>query len=149
MARKNKVGDYSYSRTAKIRGREDQGRYAVVQKDRDYTRVVRRSSDGTAAGPGELVPTADVFDLKLTHVVPLGQRGTITLPGDFRHDLGLEEGTPLEIIQEDDGRLSIRPLSRIPATASDLELKDLLDRVTPNNLHHEVATGEAVGQEAW
>ena len=149
MVRKNKLGEYSYSRTAIVRGREGDGRYAVIQKDRDHSRVVRRCSDGSAPGVGELVRTADLFDLRPTHIVPTGQRGTITLPGEFRRDLGIEEGTPLEIIQEDDGRLSIRPLSPIPREGHAAELNDLVDRITPENLHGEVSTGEAVGRESW
>jgi len=149
MARKAKAGEYSYSRTAKIRGREDHGRYAVIHKDREHTRVVRRGPDGTAPGPGELVPTADLIDLRPTEVVMLGQRGTLTLPGYFRRDLGLEEGTPVEIILKEDGEISLRPLVKVAHTGRALELKDLLDRVTPENVHHEVVTGEAVGREAW
>ena len=115
MARRTKSGDYSYSRTAKVRGREDHGRFAVIQKDGDQARVVRRRPDGTAPGPGELIPAADLVDLRPTEVVVLGQRGTLTLPGDFRRDLGLEEGTPMEIIPEEDGTMSIRRLNRLRA----------------------------------
>ena len=114
MARKSKAaGNYSYNRTALIRGREDQGRFAVIEEKRNQTRVVFRLQDGSAPGEGILVPTSDVLDLKPTEVVPTGQRGTITLPSEFRRDLGIEEGTPLEIIREDDGRLSIRVLTPI------------------------------------
>jgi antitoxin MazE len=149
MPRKNKAGEYSYERTARIRGRDDAGRFAVIQLDRDHARVVRRLPDGSAPGPGELVRTADVFDIKPTHVVPTGQRGTITLPGEFRRNLGIEEGTPLEIIQEDDGRLSIRPLSRIAIAGPSAELNDLLAGVTPENLHGEIDAGDTVGRESW
>jgi antitoxin MazE len=149
VARRTISGEYSYSRTAQIRGREQEGRYAVIQKDRNQTRVARRRLDGSAIGAGELVPTADVFDLKPTHVVPTGQRGTITLPGELRRNLGIEEGTPLELIQEEDGRISIRPLSLISTPALTATLNDLLDGITPENLHDEVSTGEAVGREFW
>ena len=123
MARKTKAGDYSYSRTARVRGHENHGRYAVVEINRDHTRVVRRRPDGTAPGPGQLVPTTDLMDLRPTQVVVLGQRGTLTLPGDFRRDLGLEEGAALEIVMEEDGTMSIRPLSRIPDPSSGLDLE--------------------------
>ena len=33
--------------------------------------------------------------------------------------------------------------------ATELELKYLLERVTPENLHGEVSTGESVGREFW
>lgn len=148
MARKNKLGDYSYTRTARVRGREADGRFAVIQCDREHTRVVSRREDGTAAGAGELVRTADVFDLKPTHVVPTGQRGTLTLPQEMRRDLGIEEGTPLEITLED-GRLSIRPLSRNSSGGPSAELVNLVARITPENRHGEVSTGDAVGKESW
>ena len=148
MARKNKAGDYSYTRTARVQGREEDGRFAVIQRDREHSRVVSRREDGTAPGAGELVRTADLFDIKPTQVVPTGQRGTLTLPQEMRRDLGIEEGTPLEIVQEN-GWLSIRPLSRISTGGPSAELTDLVDRITPENSHGEVSTGAAVGQESW
>jgi antitoxin MazE len=90
-----------------------------------------------------------LFDIKPTYVVPTGQRGTITLPGEVRRSLGIEEGTPLEIIQEDDGRLSIRPLSRVNEEGSEAGLNELLERITPENLHGEIDFGPTVGGEAW
>ena len=149
MARKSRSGEYAYSRTALIRGREDDGRYAVIQADREHTRVVQRLPDGRAPGAGELVQTADVYDIKPTRVVPTGQRRTVTLPGEFCRGLGIEEGTPLDVIHEDDGRLSIRPLRRIPSESPAAELDDLLNGITPENLHGEIPTGDAVGREAW
>jgi antitoxin MazE len=149
MARRGKSGDYSYSQTARIRGHENDGRYAVIQIDRDQSRVAPRRPDGTAIGPGMLVRTADLFDLKRTQIVPTAQRGTITLPGDFRRDLGIEQGTPLEITLEVDGRLSILPLRRMPTAGPAADLDDLLGRITPENVHGEVSTGEAVGRESW
>lgn len=149
MARRNKAGEYSYTRSAQVRGLTGNRRYAVIQRDRDRTRVVPIDPDGSAAGDGVLVPTSDVYDVRPTHVVPTGQRGTITLPGEFRRNLGIEEGTPIEITQEDDGRLSIRPLKPRREEDHSAQLEVLLQRITPANLHGEVATGEAVGLEAW
>jgi antitoxin MazE len=149
MARRKSSGDYSYTRTAMVCGHEDDGRYAVILQKRDHSRVVKRLPDGSAPGEGIKVQTSDVFDLKPTRVIETGQRGTITLPGEFRRDLGIEEGTLLEIIQEEDGRLSIRPLSPIPTEGHAVELNDLVNRITPENLHGEVSTGEAVGRESW
>ncbi len=149
MARRNKASGYAYSWTAMIRGREDHGRYAVIRQDREHARVVRRRADGTAAGTGELVRIGDLFDAKPTQIVPVGLRGTVTLPGEMRRNLGFEDGTPVEVIQEDDGTLSLRPLCRIIPTATGLQLNDLLDRVTPDNLHGEIATGAAAGREGW
>jgi antitoxin MazE len=43
-----------------------------------------------------------------------------------------------------DGKLLVTPLSQ-PA----ITLEELLKRVTPQNLHHEVDMGPAVGGEVW
>jgi antitoxin MazE len=43
-----------------------------------------------------------------------------------------------------EGTLRITPLERPPIT-----LESLLQQVTPQNLHHEVDTGPAVGVEVW
>jgi hypothetical protein len=68
-ARRTSQGEYSYARTALVHGREAEGRFTVIQMDREHTRVVRRRADGTAPGFGELVRTEDVFDVKPTRVV--------------------------------------------------------------------------------
>lgn len=149
MARKNKAGAYSYTRSAQVRGLTGNRRYAVIQRDREQTRVVPIEPDGTAAGDGVLVPTTDVYDVRPTHIVPTGQRGTITLPSELRRNLGIEEGTLIEITQQADGRLSIRPLKPRRAEDTLAQLEVLLRGITPANLHSEVATGEAVGLEAW
>jgi antitoxin MazE len=43
-----------------------------------------------------------------------------------------------------DGKLLVTPL-RLPAVT----LGELLQGITPQNLHHEVDMGPAVGNEAW
>jgi len=148
VARRNKSGDYSYTRTAKIRGREQEGRFAVIRKDSEQARVARRRSDGTAEGDGELVQSADLRDIKPPQIVLTAQRGTITLPGEMRRDLGIEEGTPLQIIQEADGRLTIEPLKRTSASLT-VDLADLLLGITPENIHGEIDFGDSVGREVW
>ncbi len=37
----------------------------------------------------------------------------------------------------------------VPIAPAELTLDQLLERVTPDNLHGETKTGEAVGQEVW
>lgn len=149
MARRNVAGQYAYRRTALLRGREPEGRFAVIQKDREQTRVAQRLPDGSAPGPGFLVPTSEVYDVKPTHVVPVGKRGTITLPEPIRQELGIEEGTPLEIMLQDDHRLSVRPLTRTPGPVPPAVLDELVRRITPENLHGEVSVGGPVGGESW
>ena len=146
MARKSKSGDHSYSRTAKIRGRESEGLFALVVRHPEHSRVARIRADGTAdASTEELVPTSELVEIKSTHIVPIGQRGTFTLPAELRRNLSIEENTPLQIIEED-GWFSVRPL-RSPSPK--IQLNDLLSRITPENLHGEFSTGDPVGREAW
>ena len=44
----------------------------------------------------------------------------------------------------EDGKLVIAPLAK-----TELSLKQLLSKVTPENIHHEVETGPAAGNEIW
>ena len=37
----------------------------------------------------------------------------------------------------------------VPLAPAELTLDQLLEGVTPDNLHHEIETGEAVGHEVW
>jgi antitoxin component of MazEF toxin-antitoxin module len=60
-----------------------------------------------------------------------------------------EEGTPPELIQEKHQPSSISPPSHTSTAEVTAKLRDLLARVTPDNLHAEVSTGEAVGREPW
>jgi antitoxin MazE len=111
--------------------------------------VARLRADGTAdARTEELVPTSHVIEIKTTYVVPTGQRGTVTLPADLRKSLAIEEDTPL-LITEEDGWFAVRPLSPPAVTVAVARLEELMDRATPENLHGEVSTGEAVGRESW
>ena len=123
--------------------------WAVIVQSRDHTRVARIRADGTAdVHTEELVLTSDVIEIKPTHVVPTAQRGTVTLPAEVRRNLEIEEETPLQIIEED-GWFSVRPLNRLRAASPEVELNELLSRITPENLHGEVSAGDAAGREAW
>jgi antitoxin MazE len=55
----------------------------------------------------------------------------------------LEQGTLVEMSLHD-GKLLVTPL-----TQSAITLEELLKHVTPQNLHHEIDTGSAVGGEVW
>jgi antitoxin MazE len=63
--------------------------------------------------------------------------------------LGIEQGTPFEIIQEEDGPLSVRPLQRVKAPDREALPKDLVEGITPENLHGEIDWGKPVGKEIW
>jgi len=67
----------------------------------------------------------------------------VRIPKAFAHDVGLEEGSPVEIAVRG-GALVITPRAPQPLT-----LQQLLDGITDENLHEEITTGESLGSEAW
>ena len=78
-----------------------------------------------------------------TRVQKWGNSLALRIPKSFAEDIGLQKETPVEVSLAD-GKLVITPV-----TAPELTLKQLLAGVTKENLHHEVDTGSAVGNEAW
>ena len=51
-----------------------------------------------------------------THYVTVQSRGTVALPVDLRRRLHLDEpGAQLQIIEDDDGRVELRPVLPVPA----------------------------------
>ncbi len=65
----------------------------------------------------------------------------LRIPGLLAKDLDLKEGSHVEIRQEDN-RIVIIPVRKT-------DLKELLSRVTKDNIHAETDTGTPVGNEAW
>lgn len=64
----------------------------------------------------------------------------IRIPKFLALKVGLEEGSEVDLDVED-GHLVIKPKSA--------SLDELLSKVTPENLHQEVSTGERQGRESW
>jgi bifunctional DNA-binding transcriptional regulator/antitoxin component of YhaV-PrlF toxin-antitoxin module len=51
-----------------------------------------------------------------THYVAMQARGTVALPVDLRHRLHLDEpGAQLQIIEQEDGTIELRPVLPVPA----------------------------------
>jgi AbrB family looped-hinge helix DNA binding protein len=51
-----------------------------------------------------------------THYVTVQSRGTVALPADLRRRLHLDEpGAQLQIIEQEDGRVELRPVLPVPA----------------------------------
>ena len=79
----------------------------------------------------------------MTKVQRWGNSLAVRIPKSFAEEVGLMDGSPVEMRLVDGGLLvelaSTRPLS----------LEELLDGVTESNLHAEVDTGPAQGSEAW
>ena len=78
-----------------------------------------------------------------TRIQKWGNSLALRIPKSFAAETHLEQGTLVEVSLQN-GTLLITPLPQ-PA----ITLEALLKRVTPQNLHHEVDTGPAVGGEVW
>jgi AbrB family looped-hinge helix DNA binding protein len=51
-----------------------------------------------------------------TYFVTVQSRGTVALPADLRHRLHLDEpGAQLQLIEQEDGRIELRPVLPVPA----------------------------------
>lgn len=78
-----------------------------------------------------------------TKVQKWGNSLALRIPKPFADELGLRPGTAVEVSLEK-GKLVVS------ATDSfSISLDDLLEGITRSNLHREVRTGPAVGDEAW
>ena len=72
-----------------------------------------------------------------------GNSLALRIPKSFATEGGLQRETPVEVSLVD-RKLVITPVAKPRFT-----LKQLLAKVTKENLHHEVNTGPAVGNETW
>ena len=72
-----------------------------------------------------------------------GNSLALRIPKSFATEVGLHRETSVEISLAD-GKLIIAPVAKPKLT-----LKQLLSKVTKENLHHEVDTGPAIGNETW
>jgi len=79
----------------------------------------------------------------LTKVQKWGNSLALRIPKAFALDAQLENNSVVEVSLVD-GQIVIKPIA-----ASNLSLEQLLSGVTGNNIHHEVETGAAVGNEVW
>lgn len=78
-----------------------------------------------------------------TRVQKWGNSLALRIPKSFANEVGIQRETSVEISLAD-GNLVITPVAKPKLT-----LKQLLSKVTKENLHHEVDTGSAVGNETW
>ena len=79
----------------------------------------------------------------ITRVKKWGNSLALRIPKSFAAEVGLQTDSPVEVSLAD-GKLVISPV-----TKSRLTLKQLLEQVTDENVHHEFETGPAQGDEAW
>ena len=78
-----------------------------------------------------------------TRVQKWGHSLAVRIPRSLALEAGLERDAAVELSLEN-GRIVVAPIT--PAVPL---LAELLDQITPEDLHDEVATGPAVGAEAW
>jgi len=78
-----------------------------------------------------------------TRVQKWGNSLALRIPKSFATEVGLQRETSVEVSLAD-GKLIITPVAKPKLT-----LKQLLSRVTKENLHHEVDSGPAIGNETW
>jgi antitoxin MazE len=78
-----------------------------------------------------------------TRVQKWGNSLALRIPRSFAAEVGLQNESPVEMSMED-GKLVIAPVAK-----PGLTLKQLLSKITPQNIHHEVETGPAAENEAW
>lgn len=78
-----------------------------------------------------------------TRVQKWGNSLALRIPKSFATEVGLQKETDVEILLAN-GKLVITPVIKPKLT-----LKQLLAKVTKENLHNEVDTGPAVGNETW
>jgi antitoxin MazE len=78
-----------------------------------------------------------------TKVQKWGNSLALRIPKAFALDAQLKNDSVVEVSLVD-GQIIIKPVS-----THALLLEQLLSGVTKNNLHHEIDTGDAVGNEGW
>ena len=78
-----------------------------------------------------------------TRIQKWGNSLALRIPKSFANEVGLDKEAPVDVSLAD-GKLIITPVTQPKPT-----LKQLLAKITKDNLHHEVDTGPAVGNETW
>ncbi len=71
-----------------------------------------------------------------------GNSLAIRIPKSFANEIDLSQGTEIDLVLFDD-KIQIEPIKK------KLSLKDLLSKVTDDNIHNEIDTGAVVGKEVW
>ncbi len=78
-----------------------------------------------------------------TRIQKWGNSLALRIPKSFAQEIGLDQDATVNVSLED-GRLVVVPVAEPPLT-----LEQLLEQITEDNIHHEIDTGPAVGEEAW
>ena len=78
-----------------------------------------------------------------TRVQKWGNSLALRIPKSFANEIGLLNDSSVEVSLTN-GKLVVVPIEKPGVT-----LKKLLAQITENNIHHEVDSGPAVGNETW
>ena len=78
-----------------------------------------------------------------TAVQRWGNSLALRIPSAYAAETRISEGTEVELTLKS-GSLIIRPVQRERQS-----LNELLKRITPQNLHDSVDTGDSAGRESW
>ena len=78
-----------------------------------------------------------------TRVQKWGNSLAVRIPKPFATEIGLEQDSPVEVSMLD-GKLVLSPIQEAA-----LSLDQLIEKVTEDNLHHEVDFGPVMGNEVW
>jgi antitoxin MazE len=82
-------------------------------------------------------------ELMRTRVQKWGNSLAVRIPRSFAAEAGFEKESPVDISLED-GKLVVSAVTQAVPT-----LGELLAAVTEDNIHREIDTGSASGDEAW
>ncbi|MEG4217285.1 AbrB/MazE/SpoVT family DNA-binding domain-containing protein [Microcoleus sp. Pol14C6] len=72
-----------------------------------------------------------------------GNSLAIRIPQNLAKEINLAEGSEVKLVLID-GKLTIEPIVR-----RRYSLEELIEAMTPDNVHTEIDTGVAVGNEVW
>ncbi|MEG4391080.1 AbrB/MazE/SpoVT family DNA-binding domain-containing protein [Microcoleus sp. BROC3] len=72
-----------------------------------------------------------------------GNSLAIRIPQNLAKEINLAEGSEVKLVLID-GKLTIEPIVR-----RRYSLEELIEAMTPENVHNEIDTGVAIGNEVW
>jgi antitoxin MazE len=78
-----------------------------------------------------------------TRIQKWGNSLAVRIPKSFAAEVGLEQDSEVELSLLD-GKLVL-----VPVASQRMPLAVLLSQITDENLHTEISTGDAVGDESW
>lgn len=78
-----------------------------------------------------------------TRVQKWGNSLALRIPKSFAAEVGLQRETSVEVSLAN-GKLVVTPIAK-----PKMSLKQLLAKVTKDNIHHEIDTGPSMGNETW